>query len=586
MRAGSSLPYNGPIPTSRQQLENRKNDRAADRTPFHMLPAAGLTPTKAPAAPPPPPPDQNSSAGGNATPVGTPVAAAAAAGTAMVTPGSGAGRQRPPSGLHRPKQFATPEQAVAAQEAAGARMFRNSQDAQRRARERAAALPEGCTFKPKTTAAARNSADKTTGQARIDRMYHAEVKRRAELRRRADLPGDECTFKPALSPGVARLKGQKGDGGGGGGSGSGSALQGNGARGQARVDRMYEEHKKKQAQLSKRRDEEATAGCTFKPRITKTGAQRSTKGGLRADPARAFAAIHEKRMAQRRKNEAARAAREMEGCTFSPSVNKQQGNTEGKASSSPPASPGTAAGEGSTAAGSTASSSSSSSSPSAFAARQAAFETQRRAKMDALRKAKAEEELIGATFHPCLAPTAARATTTAAAAADASGSGGGSGESVHERLFRQNGMNEQKLRSMREAEAAACTFKPAVSDRAHSCGRVRPRGTSVFDMLHSDNEVRLRAALKLEEQRAAREVAECTHTPVISEASRSVARGASRARGEQGQGKGKGGKNSIFERLSAGGAAAGGGGGGGAEAAGQEGEGEAASPGKEIVHAV
>ena len=72
----------------------------------------------------------------------------------------------------------------------------------------------------------------------------------------------------------------------------------------------------------------------------------------------------------------------------------------------------------------------------------------------------------------------------------------------------------------------------------------------------------------------------CTHQPVISEASRSVARGASRARGEQGKGK------SIFERLSAGGAAAGGGGGGGAEAAGQEGEGEAASPGKEIVHAV
>ena len=73
----------------------------------------------------------------------------------------------------------------------------------------------------------------------------------------------------------------------------------------------------------------------------------------------------------------------------------------------------------------------------------------------------------------------------------------------------------------------------------------------------------------------------CTHQPVISEASRSVARGASRARGEQGKGK------SIFERLSAGGAAAGGGGGGGgAEAAGQEGEGEAVSPGKEIVHAV
>jgi hypothetical protein len=451
-------------------------------------------------------------------------AAAAAAGTAVVTavvtPGSGAGRQqRPPSGLHRPKQFATPEQAVAAQEAAGARMFRNSQDAQRRARERSAAPPEGCTFKPKTTAAARNSADKTTGQARIDRMYHADVKRRADLRRRADLPGDECTFKPALSPGVARLKGQKGGGGGsssGGGASGGTALQGNGARGQARVDRMYEEHKKKQAQLKKRRDEEATAGCTFKPRITKSGAQRSTKGGLRADPARAFAAIHEKRMAQRRANEAARAAREMEGCTFSPSVNKQ-GNRGNKASSSsPPPSPAGTAGEGSKAAAAASSSSSpstpaaassspsSSSSPSAFAARQAAFEKQRRAKMDALRKAKKEEELIGATFRPCLAPTAAHATT-------ADESGGGGGESVHERLFRQNGMNEQKLRSMREAEAAACTFKPAVSDRAHSCGRVRPRGTSVFDMLHSDNEVRLRAALKLEEQRAAREVAECTH---------------------------------------------------------------------------
>ena len=153
--------------------------------------------------------------------------------------------------------------------------------------------------------------------------------------------------------------------------------------------------------------------------------------------------------------------------------------------------------------------------------------------------------------------------------------GEGVGESVHERLFRQNSSNEQKLRALREAEAAACTFRPSVSERAQSCGRVRPRGTSIFDMLHSDNAVRLATAVKLEEQRAAKEVVGCTHKPVISEQSRSVARAAARAASVGKAGAAVAGGGSIFDRLSGTGTKV-------AEAAVVE----HASPSTEIVHTV
>ena len=361
-------------------LDNRKatesNGQKLSRLnrPAKTLMQEGATPTQAPAVPPPPPSgapsDQNSSTPGNSAAFGTHSSPAAAG-----LPGS-AGKP-PRSGLHRPKQCATPELAAAAQQKAGERMFAASQEKQRRAAARAAAPPEGCTFKPKTTQSRKGAGvngDTTKGQARIDRMYAAEVKRRNELKRRQELPGEGCTFKPALSPGVARLK----SGGGG-----------NGARGQARVDRMYNEHMKKQAAMKARQEEASTAGCTFKPTITKAAIAKgaSRRSSMARNPAAAFAENEKKRAALFKRNEDAALEREMEGCTFAPQLhgstsNKSAGASPGNSSSgggSPGASP-------------------AGSSTSAFAERQAAYAAQRRAKIADLRAARKEEEMLGHTF--------------------------------------------------------------------------------------------------------------------------------------------------------------------------------------------
>lgn len=199
----------------------------------------------------------------------------------------------------------------------------------------------------------------------------------------------------------------------------------------------------------------------------------------------------------------------MEGCTFQPKTN---GTPESKEAGA-----GTGAGAGADGGSESKARSAEKADREreAFARRQAEYENARTAKLQQLRKEKADEEMLGVTFSPTLSRSFAAKTHAGASP---------STTPVHERLFRQNAKGEAALRSQRRKEEESCTFHPAISERAKSCARARPNGDTIFDLLYLDSVAKEERVAKNEKQRQANEVVDCTHQPVISERSKSVSR--------------------------------------------------------------
>ena len=384
----------------------------------------------------------------------------------------------------RPLKCATPEQAAEKQMAAGERMYRRSIEARERLERKRAANPNGCTFKPRTNVGrpgSTGSADKTAGVARMHKMYDYAVKKREEARRKSDGPREDCPFKP-------KLQAQSGS----------TSQQASPLKGADRLNRMHQDAKRKQARLEKLREKMNTADCTFQPSITRNGGRAHAK--------RNSAQYDGKALRQRAvQNEKLREEQEMQGCTFQPKTN---GTPESKA-----------AGASANADGGSKSKARSAEKANrdneAFARRQAEYASARTAKLQQLRKEKADEEMLGVTFSPTLSSSFAAKTNATSTPSSAP---------VHERLFRQNARDEAAARSQRRKEEENCTFRPAISERAKSCSRARAHGDSIFDLLFQDSVAKAQSVEKNEKLRQAKEVVECTHQPVISERSKSVSR--------------------------------------------------------------
>ena len=176
--------------------------------------------------------------------------------------------------------------------------------------------PTGCTFNPKTNAdrRQRQGSKAKTSQSRFDRLYENAKKTKAKLdqerKTKKDHP-DGCTFNPKTNM----------DRNAGGSARRRSAGSGNptGTTRDARFNRLYEDAAKTRAKIANARQRRADAAGTFKPKITKK-AQRSASPSPQARFNKLYRDGQRDLDSQRAKQ---RADRELEGCTFSPSINKR-----------------------------------------------------------------------------------------------------------------------------------------------------------------------------------------------------------------------------------------------------------------------
>jgi len=184
-------------------------------------------------------------------------------------------------------------------------------------------------------------------------------------------------------------------------------------------------------------------------------------------------------------------AMELEGCTFQPKISKRSQST-------PRSRPSMAPGKGN------------------FHDRLYAAGKENQERRDKAIAEAQQKELSMFTFKPDISAGAAGETLTRQS---------GSSEPVHERLYLAGRKEDLifKMKPLQEQLDKDLTFKPTLNARSQSVGKLRS-SASIYDRLHSEHAINQEQIERNEEMRISKELEGCTYRPYISERSRSVGR--------------------------------------------------------------
>ena len=334
----------------------------------------------------------------------------------------------------------------------------------------------------------------------------------AERKAKEDHP-DGCTFNPRTNQGKRKQKIQVTKDGASSDAGS-RGKSSTGARRDSRFHRLYEDAAKTRAKLASERQKRADQAGTFKPKITKK-AQRSASPSPGARFDKLYKDGQRDLDSQRAKQ---RADRELQGCTFSPAINK----TSSTRSSSARRSRGSAGGSDS------------------FEDRLLEYGKRAEERLDRKRMEANSLRDREATFRP---NTSFSKKGKSRRSMGGGSGGGGSGnyngryninETVEEAAKRLSQVEtkeqyEKRLERRRQElqELTGATFKPRLnkrSSRSSSARRSRDggggggksgEGASIWDRLNSDSKEMTSKQAAWKKERERREIAACTFKPTI-----------------------------------------------------------------------